>query len=173
MCETILSNSTCAPPTCGAWRFTCRRKAASVLGFGTRSSFAQGYGVPSLVLCHAGVVSSAATSAACHDLAEHVRVFPIVVSGRELVEVQGQVPWAHLMVTAHDATLQQARERVDVLRVDHTTDVLTLRMLDRFVRVAPPAVSGRPGSRRSRRGSRSRIQYLGRSETAARRQHVP
>lgn len=50
--------------------------------------FAQGVGVPSLVSSHAGAVSSAATSAACYDLAEDVRVAPVVVPEGELVEVQ-------------------------------------------------------------------------------------
>ena len=147
MCVTTLSKSTCASRSSGAWRFTCSRKALSVLGFGMDSS--QDGVVQSLVSSSAGVAPSVASSASCYDTSEQVRVFPVVVSEGELGEVERQVLLADLMVVTDYAALQQTPEVIERVGVDRPAHVFTFRVGDHLMRiplaeflVAEPFVGG-------------------------------
>ena len=60
----------------------------------------------------------AASSASCYHIRKDVRVLPVIVAIGELGQVQGQVFLAHLMKRANHAPLQQAPERLQVVRMD-------------------------------------------------------
>lgn len=54
-------------------------------------------------------VARVAFSASCHHVPEYIRVPAIVMPKRKLRQVQRQIFLAHLMVRAHDSTLQERR----------------------------------------------------------------
>ena len=59
-----------------------------------------------------------ACSASCYHISEDVRILAVVVAIGELCQVQGQVFLAHLMKRTNHATLQQAPEGLQVVRMD-------------------------------------------------------
>lgn len=76
----------------------------------------------------------AACSATCYDCVENIRILAVIVAERELRQVQRQVCLAHIVERAHDATLQQAPEAIQVRRVNVAAHILALGMVDRLVR---------------------------------------
>ena len=58
-----------------------------------------------------------ANSAACYDRGEDVGILPVVMTARELSQVQRQIGLADVVIGAHHATLQQAMEANQVGRV--------------------------------------------------------
>ena len=58
-----------------------------------------------------------ANSAACYDRGEDVGILPVVMTARELSQVQRQIGLADVVIGAHHATLQQAMEAIQVGRV--------------------------------------------------------
>jgi len=86
-------------------------------------------------ICPAEDVASEASSASCYHLVEDVRVLPIIEPEGKLIEVQGQILAADLVVTANDATLEQAPEGFDIIGVNVAPDVTAIAVPDDFVRV--------------------------------------
>src|SRR5262245_4298292 len=75
----------------------------------------------------------AAFSASCDYFTEDVRILPVVMPEREFREVQRQIFFAHFVIRAHDATLEQAPETINVGPVDITPHVFTLAVLHRLM----------------------------------------
>lgn len=78
-----------------------------------------------------------ACSAACYYCREDVRVLPVVMTERELSQVQRQIGLADVVIGAHDATLQQAPEAVQVGGMDVPAHIFTLGMIHGLMRVFP------------------------------------
>lgn len=74
-----------------------------------------------------------ACSAACYDRREDVPVLPIVMTERELSQVQRQIGFADVVIGADHATLQQAPEAIEVRRVDVSTHILPLGVVHSLV----------------------------------------
>ncbi len=60
----------------------------------------------------------ATCSAACYDRREDVGILPVVMTERELSQIQRQIGLADVVISTHHATLQQAPEAVQVRRMD-------------------------------------------------------
>ncbi len=90
--------------------------------------------VPAFWTRDAEASASSDASASSYCAAENVRVLAIVEAESELVRVKRQIFLAHLMVTTHDATLEQAPEPSNRVRVNHTANIFTGAVLDDFVR---------------------------------------
>lgn len=75
-----------------------------------------------------------AYSAVCYHGREDVRILPVVMTERELRQVQRQIGFADVVIGAHHATLQQAPEAVQVRRVDVPAHIFTFRVVDALVR---------------------------------------
>lgn len=69
--------------------------------------------------------SSPDTSVSCYRVLEHVRVVPVVVPKRELVQVEREILAADVVIGPHDASLQQAPKLVQIGRMDLPANVLT------------------------------------------------
>lgn len=78
-----------------------------------------------------------ACSAACYYRREDVPVLPVVMTKRELGQVQRQIGLADVVIGADHAPLQQAPEAVQVGRVDVPAHILALRVVHGLVRVLP------------------------------------
>lgn len=65
---------------------------------------------------------------------ERIRVVPVVVPIRELVQVERQVLLADVVERAHHAAFQKRPELVDIRGVDDATDILVLAVVHGFVR---------------------------------------
>ena len=85
----------------------------------------------------AEAVASEASSASCHHVPEYIRVSTVVVPERELRKVQRQVFFAHLVIRAHDAALQERPKRIDVRRMNVAAHVLALAVFHGFVIIIP------------------------------------
>jgi len=79
----------------------------------------------------------AASSASCHHVPEYIRVLTIVMPEREFRQVQRQIFLAHLVVRAHDSTLQERPEGINVRSMDVAAHVLALAVFNGFVIVIP------------------------------------
>ena len=79
--------------------------------------------------------SAAAFSASCYHIREDVRILSVIVAIGGLCQVQGQVFLAHLMKRTDHATLQQAPEGFQVVRVNAPSHILFLRMVHGLVRL--------------------------------------
>ena len=71
-----------------------------------------------LAFASAEAVASGATSASCYDAPEYIFVFAVIVTERELRNIQRQILFAELVIAAHDSAFQQRPEAFDVIRVN-------------------------------------------------------
>ncbi len=101
--------------------------------FGIRPPMANGveHSGPHILAEHA---VPAAWSAICYDRREDVRILPVVMTERELSQIQRQIGLADVVIGAHHATLEQAPEAIEVGRVDVPAHILTLRVVHALVR---------------------------------------
>ncbi len=76
----------------------------------------------------AGAPASSDASASCYGFPKDVGILAVVVTELKLREVQGQILLAYVVKTAHDAALEQAPERFDVVGVDLAPHVLASRV---------------------------------------------
>lgn len=81
-------------------------------------------------------VASLSCSASCYQLSEHIGFLAVVVPERELCKVQREILLADVVKVAHDATLEQAPERIDIRSVNATAYILTGRVCDGLMREA-------------------------------------
>lgn len=111
-------------------------KSDTGFAFGMRPPWANGVAHSSLGISseHASAV---ACSAFCYDIGKNVWILPVVVAIRKLRQVQRQVVFADLMEGAHHATLQQAPEGFDVVRMNVPAHVFFLGMIHDLVREGP------------------------------------
>lgn len=75
-----------------------------------------------------------ANSAACYHGREDIRILPVVMTKRELRQVQRQIGFADIVIRADDTTLQQAPEAINVGRVYIPAHILALGVIDRLMR---------------------------------------
>ena len=68
--------------------------------------------------CLAEASASGLTSASCYHVEENVRVLAIVEAILKLREIERQIFFAHVVVGAEHAALEQRPERFDIVRVD-------------------------------------------------------
>src|SRR5262245_716118 len=73
--------------------------------------------------------SAVACSAFCDNITEDVGILPVVMTIRELGQVQRQIVLADFMERTHDATLQQAPEAIQVRRMDIAAHIFTLDVI--------------------------------------------
>jgi hypothetical protein len=83
----------------------------------------------------AEAASSAASSASCYKLVEHIRIFAVIESERELRKVKRQIFLRYFVIAAHNPALQQTPEILDVVGMDVSAYIFARLMLDGFVRV--------------------------------------
>lgn len=79
-------------------------------------------------------VSAGACSASCYNRTEQVRFFAVVMTERELGQVQRQIGLADLVIGADHSTLEQAPKAIQVRGMDVSAHIFTLGMAHRFVR---------------------------------------
>jgi hypothetical protein len=101
--------------TSGASRFKRTTICASVFDFAISTSGRMGIAIV-LALATAEAVAGSATSASCYDAPEYVFVLAVVMTERELRDVQRQILFADLVIAAHDSALQQRPKRFDIIR---------------------------------------------------------
>ena len=70
-----------------------------------------------------------ACSAACYDRIEDVGILAVVIPKREFRQIQRQIVLADVVIRAHDATLQQAPEVVQVRGMDVPAHIFTAAWL--------------------------------------------
>lgn len=76
-----------------------------------------------------------AYSAVCYHRREDVGVLPVVMTERELRQVQRQIGLADVVIGAHHATLEQAPKAVEVGRMDVPSHVFFAGMVHGLMRV--------------------------------------
>ena len=76
----------------------------------------------------------ATCSAVCYDRREDVRILPVVMTERELSQIERQIRLADVVIGAHHATLEQAPEAIQVGRMNVPAHILTLRVVHALVR---------------------------------------
>lgn len=76
----------------------------------------------------------AACSAVCYHGRKDIRILAVVMTERELRQVQRQIGFADVVIRAHHATLQQAPEAINIGRVDVSAYILPLRVVHALVR---------------------------------------
>jgi hypothetical protein len=81
----------------------------------------------------AEAASSAASSASCYDVAEHIRIVAVIMAELELRQVERQVLLADVVVRPNDAALQQRPERFDAVGVNLPAHILASAMADGFM----------------------------------------
>jgi len=74
-------------------------------------------------------------SAPRYGSAKDVRVLPVVIPELRFCDIERQILSRHLVVAAHDRSLQQRPETINCLSVNCTRDVLTFAVADPSVRV--------------------------------------
>src|ERR1700674_1030984 len=82
----------------------------------------------------AEAVSSAATSASWYESRKHIFVFTVIVAERKLREVERQIVFAHLVIAAHDAALQETPEGFQIVGMDLAAHVLMRFVIDVLMR---------------------------------------
>ncbi len=75
-----------------------------------------------------------ACSAVCYNRREDVRILPVVMTERELGQIQRQIGFADVVIGAHHATLEQAPEAINVRCMDVAAHIFTLRVVHALVR---------------------------------------
>lgn len=118
--------------------------ASSKLNGWSETGFAFGMMAPPMVNATASPsvhtssehASPATCSASCYDRAKDIRFLAVVVTERELGQVQRQVGLADLVIGADHAPLEQAPEAIQVRRVDIPAHIFALRMAHRLMRIA-------------------------------------
>lgn len=73
-------------------------------------------------------------SACCYDPFEHVGMLPVVVTEGELVEVQREVIFRHVMERPHDTALNERPETINVVGVDLAPHVFASTVTDGLMR---------------------------------------
>lgn len=119
--------------------------ASSKLNGNSETGLAFGMGEPPMaalaVRSSRHILAEHAVSVACsasrYNRTKHVRVFPVVMPERKLCKVQRQVVLADVMERPDHATLQQAPEAVQVVRVDIPAHIFLLLMIDDLMRILP------------------------------------
>jgi hypothetical protein len=87
----------------------------------------------------AETVASSRVSAPCYRFPKDVFFVAIVESERELGKVQWQIFFAHVVIGAKHATLQERPERFHVVRVNEAANILAFAMVHGVVRKLLPA----------------------------------
>jgi hypothetical protein len=92
---------------------------------------------PSLIwrICPAEAVASGASSASCYHCIEDVRVVAVVEAEGKLVQIQGQIGFADVVVGSDHAALQQAPKGFDAVGVDVAAYIDALTMSDDLMRI--------------------------------------
>lgn len=81
----------------------------------------------------AGAPASSDASASCHGVAENVWILAIVVTELKFGQVERQVLFADVMISADDSALEQAPKVFQVIGVDLTTHVFPFAVRHKFV----------------------------------------
>src|SRR4030095_10224973 len=71
-----------------------------------------------------------ANSAACYDRIEDIGILAVVMTERELSQIQRQIGFADVVIGAHDATLQQAPEAIQIGCMHVPSHIFTLQVVD-------------------------------------------
>lgn len=105
--------------------------------------FAFGMGPPLVVLAVRSLDHTScwhalplACSAFCYDISKDVRILAVIVAIAKLREIQRQIVFAHLVIGADHATLQEAPKAVQVRRMDVPAHIFPALMTHRFMREA-------------------------------------
>jgi hypothetical protein len=78
--------------------------------------------------------ASSDASASCYGRSEDVLVLAIVMAELKLIQVQRQVFFADVMIRTDHASLKQRPERLDIVCVNLTPDILAFAVGDHFMR---------------------------------------
>jgi len=78
--------------------------------------------------------SAVACSAFCYDIRKDVWIVPVIMAIRKLRQVQRQVILRDIVKGPNDATLEQAPERLNVIRVHVPAHIFTSSMTHRGMR---------------------------------------
>src|SRR5262249_14301646 len=77
--------------------------------------------------------SPLACSAFCYHIVKDVRVLAVIVAIAELRQIQRQIVFAHLVIRANHATLEQAPKAIQVRGMDVPAHIFAALMADRFM----------------------------------------
>jgi hypothetical protein len=69
-----------------------------------------------------------------NQIAEDVRVLPVIVAIGKLIEVERQIISRNLVMGADYATLEQAPDALDIVGVDVPAHIFAVRMINRLMR---------------------------------------
>ena len=86
----------------------------------------------------AEAVASEATSAACQNRLEDVRILPIIEPELKFSKVEWQVSFADVVVSPDYSALQKTPKALHVVSVDFTTNIFTVTMAYGFMRQTLP-----------------------------------
>ena len=78
--------------------------------------------------------SAAAFSASCYHIGKNIRILSVVMPERKFREVQWQILFAHLVVRAHNSTLQERPKGVNVGRVNIPANVFMRAVCNEVMR---------------------------------------
>jgi hypothetical protein len=76
----------------------------------------------------AEAAASVVTSASCYHLEENVGIVPVVEPKLELIQVERQIGFAHLVILSDDPTLEQAPKVFNRICVNDTTHIFARTM---------------------------------------------